>query len=100
MLKIFYFVVISCYSRFSPIDEQKLKTIITMAANKASMSVTAAGHMYAMRSAAEGLTPAASLSEVLSGLTQVSFTSFVFCVCLFYLIHCLCIRSCITIRIV
>jgi Zn-dependent M16 (insulinase) family peptidase len=42
-----------------------------MAANKATMSVTDAGHIYAMQSASNGLTPAASLSEMFSGLTQV-----------------------------
>lgn len=59
------------FSRYLPIDEQRLRTVINMAANKASMSVTTAGHMFAIRSAASGLTPAASLSEMYSGLTQV-----------------------------
>ena len=61
----------SFFLRYLPIDEQKLRTIINMAANKATMSVTDAGHMYAMRSASNGLTPAANLSEMFFGLTQV-----------------------------
>ena len=57
--------------RFLPIDEEKLRVIINMAANRARMGVNTAGHIYAMRSAASGLTPATSMSEIFSGLTQV-----------------------------
>lgn len=35
------------------------------------MDVASSGHIFAMRSAAADLTPAASLSEILGGLTQV-----------------------------
>jgi Zn-dependent M16 (insulinase) family peptidase len=53
------------------IDEKRLRIIIKIEASKASMNVTAAGHLFAIRSSASGLTPATSLMELFSGLTQV-----------------------------
>ena len=35
------------------------------------MSVANSGHLFAIRAASSGLTPAASISEIFSGMTQV-----------------------------
>ena len=57
--------------RCAPFQEQRLRTIINIAANNAVMSVSNSGHILAVRSASQGLTPSASMSEIFSGLTQV-----------------------------
>ena len=57
--------------RCAPFQEQRLRTIINIAANNAAMSVSNSGHILAVRSASSGLTPSANMSEIFSGLTQV-----------------------------
>jgi Zn-dependent M16 (insulinase) family peptidase len=61
------------FCRCAPYQEQRLRTIINIAANNAAMSVSNSGHILAVRSASSGLTPSASMSEIFSGLTQVKF---------------------------
>ena len=53
-------------------DTDRLRTLINMLASDLAMSIAYSGHSYATTMAASSLTPAGQLSEVLSGLTQVS----------------------------
>ncbi|XP_065648891.1 presequence protease, mitochondrial isoform X2 [Hydra vulgaris] len=54
-------------------NPDRLRTLINSAASDLSQSVAQSGHLYAMACAAKGLTPAAQLSELFSGLRQVEF---------------------------
>ena len=69
--KIYHCNILLNLCRCAPYQEQRLRTIINIAANNAAMSVSNSGHILAVRSASSGLTPSASMSEIFSGLTQV-----------------------------
>ena len=62
---------LNCIKSSSLFEEKRLRTIINIAANAAAMEVSSCGHLFAIRSASNGLTPSASVSEILTGLTQV-----------------------------
>ncbi|TPX62967.1 hypothetical protein PhCBS80983_g00118 [Powellomyces hirtus] len=54
-------------------DMERLRTVVLTAASDASQGVVQNGHRYAMKAAAAGVTQSMSLTETLSGLTQVGF---------------------------
>ena len=52
-----------------------------MLSSNLAISIADSGHRYAMMSASSGLSPAAQLTEMFSGLTQVCEA------CFFFLLH-------------
>ncbi|KAL9969305.1 hypothetical protein ACROYT_G021504 [Oculina patagonica] len=61
------------FSRPTLNNTERLRTLINMLASDLAMSVSNAGHLYAMALAASSLSPAAHLSEQFGGLSQVLF---------------------------
>ena len=53
-------------------DEDRLSTLVRLSASEAASSVISSGHAYAMKHASSSFTPAAGISEKISGLTQVA----------------------------
>ena len=56
------------------------------------MSVANCGHLFAIRAASSGLTPAASISEIFSGMTQV------YTVCVNFFFHTVINKRCLNSR--
>ena len=52
-------------------DQERLQTLVNMAATNMAMSIANAGHSFAMAASARDLSPAAHLSELFGGITQV-----------------------------
>ena len=52
-------------------DRERLQTLVNMAATNMAMSIANAGHSFAMAASARDLSPAARLSELFGGITQV-----------------------------
>jgi len=53
-------------------DQERLQTLVNMAATNMAMSIANAGHSFAMAASARDLSPAAHLSELFGGITQVN----------------------------
>lgn len=49
----------------------RLRTLVDMFASNMATSIAGVGHVFAMTASASSLTPAARLTEIFNGITQV-----------------------------